>query len=342
MRSVWRVPYEFYVEQLGSNNVFAFHFRSEDDRLRVFSGGPWSFGGQPISLVKPKGIREIDRMDFYQVSFWIQILNVPIACMTNDCAVFLGKLIGDLEDVEIKCAWMRVRVKIDVRKPLQRGVRVEMEELNREVSLLLQYEHLPEFCFGCGIIGHRARECTRTTNDDPGYLASEKRRYRAWMRATVPLLQSREREGFSTPRKSRDKYFTKSSSRSFREVVSDESGSDGDGDIHPGERRELEEELAISLARRPRVISDTETVQIPVIEKISSAVTTASANSGTADVVGQRHLTQILEDDSLISWDIMLIDPSKQLDSNLEEFNVAQSEEQSSKDHLFQKERDQR
>ncbi|PON85565.1 hypothetical protein TorRG33x02_187140 [Trema orientale] len=69
------------------------------------------------------------------------------------------------------------------------------------------------------------------------------------------------------------------------------------------------------------------TVQIPAIEKISSEATTINTNPGIDDVDGQRHPTQILEDDSLISKDIMLIDPSKQLDSNLIALNVAQSEE---------------
>ncbi|PON72363.1 Zinc knuckle CX2CX4HX4C [Parasponia andersonii] len=40
-----------------------------------------------------------------------------------------------------------------------------MEENGKEVSLLLQYEHLPHFCFACGIIGHHYKECTQKQFD---------------------------------------------------------------------------------------------------------------------------------------------------------------------------------
>ncbi|PON98092.1 Endonuclease/exonuclease/phosphatase, partial [Trema orientale] len=67
-------------------------------------------------------------MDFNQVSFWIQIINVPVACMHENCARFWGSQIGLLQDVEVVGGSMRVRVKIDVTTPLHRGMRCFMEE----------------------------------------------------------------------------------------------------------------------------------------------------------------------------------------------------------------------
>ncbi|PON71650.1 hypothetical protein PanWU01x14_071050 [Parasponia andersonii] len=122
----------------------------------------------------------------------------------------------------------------------------------------------------------------------------------------------------------------------------DKLGYDGDRDTYSGERREYEEELAFSTARRPRVISNIKKVQILMIEKITSTVTTVNANPRATDVLGQRYPTKILENDSLICRDIMLIDSSKQLDSNLKELNVPQYEEHISKDQSFSKGRGRR
>ncbi|PON78901.1 Zinc finger, CCHC-type [Trema orientale] len=101
-------------------------------------------------------------MNFDLVAFWIHIYNVPVRCMNDDCAMFCGQMLGDLEEVHVKDSCMHVRVKIDVTKPLHRGICCFIEEVDYEVSLLLKYERLPDFCFTCGIIGHQDRECVST------------------------------------------------------------------------------------------------------------------------------------------------------------------------------------
>ncbi|PON36836.1 hypothetical protein PanWU01x14_325280 [Parasponia andersonii] len=59
------------------------------------------------------------------------------AYRTMECAKFLRKLIGVLEEVEVRDAGIRVRVQIDVNVPLCRGLRVSLEEVMKEVSLIL-------------------------------------------------------------------------------------------------------------------------------------------------------------------------------------------------------------
>ncbi|KAF4367068.1 hypothetical protein G4B88_016780 [Cannabis sativa] len=54
---------------------------------------------------------------------------------------------------------MKVRVRINITEPLKRGLRVAVDEQGNEVSLLFQYEYLPDFCYDCGIIGHKALDC---------------------------------------------------------------------------------------------------------------------------------------------------------------------------------------
>ncbi|PON98005.1 Zinc knuckle CX2CX4HX4C [Trema orientale] len=50
-------------------------------------------------------------------------------------------------------------------KPLRRGIHDSIDGLEREVPLILRYEHLLDFCFNCDMIGHRARECINYQED---------------------------------------------------------------------------------------------------------------------------------------------------------------------------------
>ncbi|PON50599.1 Zinc finger, CCHC-type [Trema orientale] len=87
---------------------------------------------------------------------------------------------------------MRARITIDVTKPLCRGLRVFTNEVVGSVSIPVQYEFLPEFCFRCSIIGHKLRECpkeeTLDTNGCP-----VKHRFGDWLRAMNIKQWRRER-----------------------------------------------------------------------------------------------------------------------------------------------------
>ena len=48
---IWSIPRGVHVESYGANNTFLFQFASIEDRQRVWSGGPWQFDRQLISLV---------------------------------------------------------------------------------------------------------------------------------------------------------------------------------------------------------------------------------------------------------------------------------------------------
>ncbi|PON51882.1 hypothetical protein PanWU01x14_212950 [Parasponia andersonii] len=67
LQSTWRIPRTFHVEQIGSNNIFTFHFSNQEDRQRGFAWSPRSFEKQWMSLVIPTGIGEIAQMDFHKL-----------------------------------------------------------------------------------------------------------------------------------------------------------------------------------------------------------------------------------------------------------------------------------
>jgi len=50
-------------------------------------------------------------------------------------------------------------VKIDIRKPLRRGILVEGEDGEEDCWCLIKYEFIPNFCYSCGCLGHVEKEC---------------------------------------------------------------------------------------------------------------------------------------------------------------------------------------
>lgn len=67
--------------------------------------------------------------------------------------------------LEIKCEFCRIRVNLDIQKPLGRGIFISPNKQGK-TWLPLKYESLPTFCFGCGRLGHGVKEYTKIPLED--------------------------------------------------------------------------------------------------------------------------------------------------------------------------------
>ena len=65
------------------------------------------------------------------------------------------------EDGSAVGEFLRIKVKLDIRKSLMRGVTLLKEEGGKEKKMWcpILYGFLPDFCYICGIIGHTERAC---------------------------------------------------------------------------------------------------------------------------------------------------------------------------------------
>ncbi|KAL5783297.1 hypothetical protein ACOSP7_008326 [Xanthoceras sorbifolium] len=187
---IWRTTQTFIMENV-KENVFVFQFQNQADKRRVLTGGPWSFDKCLIVLEEPLGDGKFLEMGFNNVPFWVQLHNVPLVCMTKEIGWALGNKIGQVTDIDVGATgdclgrFLRVRVVIDVSKPLSRYLRMCLSEGDPDTVLLLRYERLTEYCFQCGVVGHVVREC-QLAHDSSGSSSVPEFKFGTWMRAESP------------------------------------------------------------------------------------------------------------------------------------------------------------
>ncbi|TXG70717.1 hypothetical protein EZV62_005652 [Acer yangbiense] len=156
---IWKVQQGVEIEVI-SNNIYAFHFQSVDDRRKVLLGGPWSFDDALIVLEELAGKGAITSLKRGEVR---EVDSGP----SGDC---LGK-------------FLRVRVAIDIDKPLRRFLRVDVLGDGEETVMPIQYERLPNFCFRCGLLCHTIRGCSMIGTE--GLLNRKDLGYGTWLKAEV-------------------------------------------------------------------------------------------------------------------------------------------------------------
>ena len=167
------------------DNLFMATFPSDAAVRHVFSSSPWTFDKKLILMARFIGDLQPSAVKFTHAAFWIRLVNLPIKSMTREMGEDIGQRVGRLITIDAPeddgVAWgryLRIRVEVEITKPLMRGCIIHVEE-TAPVWIDFRYEHLPIFCYKCGILGHSGSECftgARTSVFD-------RDQYGAWLRA---------------------------------------------------------------------------------------------------------------------------------------------------------------
>ncbi|KAK4394098.1 hypothetical protein Sango_1880600 [Sesamum angolense] len=86
-------------------------------------------------------------------------------------AKHIGNRIGRFLDIELPengLVWssaLKLKVSLDVSKPLKRALRLFSAQGNEKL-VTLTYDRLPNFCYLCGCLGHIAKFCLKHYEDD--------------------------------------------------------------------------------------------------------------------------------------------------------------------------------
>ena len=146
-------------------NPFLIEFENEWDETQIMEGCPWTFDRDLVSLVELDGITPMVELEFEKAAFWVCMYNLPLACMSKAIGMRMGASVGEVLEMEVNdegVGWgeyLRVRIVLDLSKPLSRGRRLKLRE--RSIWIPFKYEKIPRFCFSCGVICHGARGCVQ-------------------------------------------------------------------------------------------------------------------------------------------------------------------------------------
>ncbi|KAF8380609.1 hypothetical protein HHK36_028097 [Tetracentron sinense] len=110
---------------------------------------------------------EMEEVDFVQslVPFWVQLHDIPLDLRTYKIIHRLASDLRGVDEIDFQqgsChqgSFIRVRIYIDISKPLQGWLLVLQKTSNKTIIIEITYERLPIFCYHCGIIGHAERTC---------------------------------------------------------------------------------------------------------------------------------------------------------------------------------------
>lgn len=153
------------------DNKFLITFLQESWKMKALDEGPWMISKELLVVADVDRRKTLDEIEFVSVPIWVRIMNLSLGMMNKEAGVTIGKELGqfmmvDLEDGDVPIRrYRRVRIRLDIRRPLMRGVTVEDDDGVPDRWCPLLYEYLPDFCYVCGIIGHTERMCSVKLNE---------------------------------------------------------------------------------------------------------------------------------------------------------------------------------
>ena len=132
-------------KELG-NNLFLFTFLQPGGKRRAIMEGPWEFGGDLLIVVDFDGSKRLKELEFVSVPIWIRVFDLPLGLMNEETARRIGNKAGRFLEVDMDedglavGEFLRIKVLLDIRKPLFRGVTMEGEGWCN-----IKYKFLPNF-----------------------------------------------------------------------------------------------------------------------------------------------------------------------------------------------------
>lgn len=129
------------------------------------NGGPWSFDGAmlAVSMIE-KGLDPLE-VPLFELSLWVQLHGLPNGFMTKSAGKQLGHFFGSFllydpnNNSSIWRECMRIKIKIDLRKPLKWKKKI-CRKNGAKCIVFCKYERLGDFCFTCGMVTHTERFCS--------------------------------------------------------------------------------------------------------------------------------------------------------------------------------------
>lgn len=141
-------------------NTFLITFHQPEGKKKALEEGPWNLSKELLVVTELDETKSFEELEYNFTPIWIQVSHLPLGMMNAETAEAIGDEVGefivaDTDDGSTTVGrFPRLKVRLDVRKQLMRGVTVVVDNKGGEKWCPIAYEHLPDFCYLCGILGH--------------------------------------------------------------------------------------------------------------------------------------------------------------------------------------------
>ncbi|KAE8767168.1 putative reverse transcriptase [Hordeum vulgare] len=145
-------------------NVFLFTFLQALGKKKALDSGPWMLNNDLVVVVDFDPNKALEEYVFNRVPIWVHVLKLPLGRMDRATREMIGEKVGDFVDVEVGADGLavgeslRIKVKLDITKPLMRGTVIQIGDDERVRWSPFQYEYLPKLCYIRGVIGHEEKK----------------------------------------------------------------------------------------------------------------------------------------------------------------------------------------
>jgi hypothetical protein len=137
-------------KEMGAN-VFLFTFLQESGKRKVLFDGPWKVNNDFIVMVDFDPTKSVEEYVFDTIPIWIRVMKLPLGWMNRDTGMDIGDSVGEAVEVETEedgtavGEFLRIKARINIKKPLMRGIAVNVGEEGQKKWCTFEYEFLPEF-----------------------------------------------------------------------------------------------------------------------------------------------------------------------------------------------------
>ncbi|KAL4339612.1 hypothetical protein GQ457_08G033210 [Hibiscus cannabinus] len=163
-RSVWKSKNVSEILEL-CPNFFMIKPVSEEAKNMNLKRRPWVVHEDLFSLELYNPMWRAANFDFNNMVIWIRVYLLPLQAMNITMGLQLGGCIGKVISMDHRVEggnlgeFLRIRVALDITKPLQLCVLLGNGHSRKPTPCLLKYERLPRFCYFCGLLGHDLAAC---------------------------------------------------------------------------------------------------------------------------------------------------------------------------------------
>ena len=164
-KPLWNPIGELRIRDVGEN-ILLFEFEDVLDLECMLRFEPWSYDKNLEAFQRVEDVESIPFLNYSHATFWVQLHNVPEKSLTCEMGELIGKSIGvvvkvvDLEDDGAGGEFLRVRVTLDISKPLPHCSKLKSK--GRQLGWVgIKYERLPNFCYWCSCLTHGERDCKK-------------------------------------------------------------------------------------------------------------------------------------------------------------------------------------